>query len=152
MAEMVDVPREFTLFVRGKTYNGAFFVAGEVVVDGVEVDPMMLRARRTASLRSTKARIGAVVLVLVVFGRVSFVGEGGFVAAAVVGDILVAGGILDGRGIETRGDAGLTFGDGGCGGIAIGLLWYRLPPIDGEILVGDVIGTELGTSVGGKGL
>jgi hypothetical protein len=47
MAEIVDVPRELTLFVRGKTYNGALVAAGGVV------DPMMLRARRTASLRST---------------------------------------------------------------------------------------------------
>jgi hypothetical protein len=147
MADIVDVPKELTLFVRGKTYNVGFVVAAaEPVVDGEEDEPMMLRARRTASLRSTKARIGAVVLVLVVFGRASFVGDGGFVAVATVGVVLEAGGSLGGRGIEILGDAGLRLGDDGCGGIAIGLLCCKPPRPDGGSFAGDAIGAESGPS------
>jgi hypothetical protein len=89
-----------------------------------------------------------VVFVLVGFGRVSFVGEGRFVAVvALVGVILEAGEILDGRGIEILGEVVLPFGEDGCGGNAIGLLGCRPALPVGEIFAGDVMGAELSSSV-----
>jgi hypothetical protein len=98
----------------------AFLLRGNAGGDeDCDDDPIMLSARRTASVRSTNARIGAVVLVLVVLGRVSRVGEvvvmGELVAVLILGASLGAGKTLSGTGIVFFGEASRSEG---CGGIA----------------------------------